>query len=120
MNKYYTILRKKIIEQITADLTIGRSDHNLNQCSKEEIKEFIKENNNKIDIVINNIIDAYNEHDEIDELEVPEDDELDELENPDNDLITEFLYDVIDTGFPIEDNDNSSDNFNDCSSDEDQ
>lgn len=83
---YYTILKTKIINQITCDLTIGREDNDLEPYSKEVINNFIQENNNNIEKVINSMITDYNE-----------DDDIESLNQPENDWICEYLYEYVDT-----------------------
>ena len=71
---------------ITSDLTIGRSDADLEPFTREQINTFIEENNEKIEQVITTIINEYTN-----------DNELELLKNPELDWIGEYLYDVVDT-----------------------
>lgn len=81
---YHDILLQKIIFIITNDLTIGRNDNELTPFTNTEITKFIEDNNHNIEIVIQNIINDYNN-----------DNELESLGNPEYDWITEYLYDFI-------------------------
>jgi ATP phosphoribosyltransferase regulatory subunit HisZ len=81
---YYNKLYDMVISQITADLTIGRYDNDLEQYTKDEITEFINLNIDNIDNVINNIIDDYTR-----------DNDVEELLNPELDLIREYLYEHV-------------------------
>ncbi len=83
---YHKILKEKIILIITNDLTIGRNDNDLVPYTDIEINEFIKDNNDNIEKVIEIIINDYTE-----------DDELELLEDPLLDHIQEYLYDYVDT-----------------------
>ncbi len=80
------ILRKKIIKIIHCDLTIGRTDADLQPLEENEINNFITNNNNNIEQTINTMIHDYEE-----------DGELEELVNPENDWILEYLYDFVKT-----------------------
>ncbi len=71
---------------ITSDLTIGRSDADLEPFTRDQINTFIEENNEKIEQVITTIINEYTN-----------DNELELLKNPELDWIGEYLYDVVDT-----------------------
>lgn len=81
MNDLYNNLNDKIITQITADLTIGRSDNDLNPYTQEQINEFIQKNELNIKNTIENMINDCKEYIE-----------LEELNNPEDDWIREYLY----------------------------
>jgi len=81
----YTILKNKIIFMLTNDLTIGKKDNDKKPCTNNEIEEFIKENDEKIEKTIENMIYDYKEHDD-----------LELLKEPLLDWIGEYLYSHID------------------------
>jgi hypothetical protein len=83
---YHSILKNKIVFMIINDLTIGRTDNDLIALTSDEIDNFIKENNDKIEKVIENIIEDYDKDGEIELLKAPE-----------TDWIGEYLYEVINT-----------------------
>ncbi len=56
-----TILRSKILTMIKNDLTIGRTDNDLQAFKEEQINTFIDNNNNNIDSLIDVIIIEYTE-----------------------------------------------------------
>ena len=62
--KTRTCLRRKIVKQIKADLTVGRKDNGLPAFSKEEIANFMKENEENITKVITDMLVEYEEGDE--------------------------------------------------------
>lgn len=84
MNNIRDTLKERTYQQITCDLTVGRTDNDLAPLSTDEINQFITKNASNIENVISNMIDAY-----------AEDNELHLLEDPCNDWICEFLYDEI-------------------------
>lgn len=83
---YRNILRTKIRFIITNDLTIGRTDNDLIPFTSLEIYKFIEDNINNIEKVVDIMIEEYRD-----------DDDLESLENPLLDLITEYLYDYVNT-----------------------
>jgi len=84
--EYHNILKSKITFMITNDLTIGRNDHCLPAFTNEKINKFIKDNDDKIETVIQNMINDYKN-----------DNELELLKDPLLDWIGEYLYDIVDT-----------------------
>lgn len=78
-------IRQYIIVQLTADLTIGRLDNNEQPYSQENIDEYIENNENKIQDIIDAIIQEFEDEDLIDELE----------SGINMELIREFLYEHI-------------------------
>lgn len=90
--EYHDILKNKIIFMITNDLTIGRTDNDLIPYGSDEIDNFIKENNDKIEHVIENIINDYDK-----------DGEIELLKDPLMDWIGEYLYQHVIT-MPFLDN----------------
>jgi len=82
----YTILKNKIIFMLTNDLTIGQTDNDKKSFTNNEIEEFIKGNDEKIEKTIENMIYDYKE-----------DDDLELLKEPLLDWIGEYLYSHIDT-----------------------
>lgn len=82
--EYHDILKNKIVFMITNDLTIGRTDNDLVPYESDEIANFIKENNDKIEHVIENIIDDYDK-----------DGEIELLKDPLMDWIGEYLYEHV-------------------------
>jgi hypothetical protein len=87
---YHNILKTKIKLMITNDLTIGRTDNDLNPFTSDEINKFIEDNNNNIEKVIENMINEYSN-----------DNEIELLADPLFDWIGEYLYDLIDTRIGI-------------------
>ena len=83
---YYSIIKTKIKFMITNDLTIGRNDDGLIPFTSDEIDNFIKENDDNIEKVIQNIITDYSN-----------DNEIELLANPLLDWIGEYLYDLVNT-----------------------
>jgi len=83
---HHDILKSKIIFMITNDLTIGRSDHNLLPFTDDKIQKFIRDNNDKIENVIQTMIHEYSN-----------DNDLELLKDPLLDWIGEYLYEIIDT-----------------------
>jgi len=83
---YRKILKDKIKIMITNDLTIGRSDEDLEPFTSDQINTFIKENDDKIEQVITTIITEYTN-----------DNELETLQNAKYSWIGEYLYEVVDT-----------------------
>ena len=86
------ILNKKINQLIQADLTLGKTDNDLPPFNENQINDFITNHKNKIELTIQQIIDAYTE-----------DNELESLYNPEDDWIREFLYENVKT---LDDSDN--------------
>ena len=84
--QYINILKKMIHKIITNDLTIGRTDHDMQPYNETQIRTFIDEHTDKINKVIHDMINAYEK-----------DGELEELLKPELDWIGEFLYDEITT-----------------------
>lgn len=82
---YHDILKTKIKQMITNDLTIGMTDNNLIAYSSDSITKFIQDNNDSIEKTIETIIHDYSN-----------DNELELLEEPLWDWIAEYLYDFID------------------------
>jgi hypothetical protein len=64
----YLVLYKKIKDIISNHLTIGRSDNGLDPFTNEEIDKFILNHSGDIKKTINNMIEAYEEDDELEEL----------------------------------------------------
>ena len=83
---YYGIIKTKIKFMITNDLTIGRNDDGLIPFTRDEIDNFIKENDDNIEKVIQKIINDYSN-----------DNEIELLADPLLDWIGEYLYDLVDT-----------------------
>jgi methionine salvage enolase-phosphatase E1 len=75
---------------ITNDLTIGRTDNNLMPFTSNEINQFIEDNNNNIEKVIEIMINEYSN-----------DNEIELLADPLLDWIGEYLYNLIDTTIGI-------------------
>jgi len=84
---HHDILKSKIILMITNDLTIGRTDEELQPYTHEEIIKFIEANNDNIEKVIKNMIDDYTNDNELGSIN---DDIL-------LDWIGEYLYEVVHT-----------------------
>lgn len=82
----HDILKNKIVFMITNDLTIGRNDNDLEIFTSEQIENFIKEHDAKIEAVIQNIIDDYDK-----------DGEIELLRDPLLDWIGEYLYEDVKT-----------------------
>jgi len=78
------VLKRKIKKQIKADLTIGRSDNDLQPYTKEQVKLFRTTNKKKIKKVINKIIKEANEKNGL-KLYL----------NPMDDWIREYVYEEI-------------------------
>jgi methionine salvage enolase-phosphatase E1 len=87
---YHNILKTKIISMITNDLTIGRIDNDLIPFTCNEIDNFIDNNNDNIEKVIQNMITEYSN-----------DNEIELLADPLLDWIGEYLYDLVDTKIDI-------------------
>jgi hypothetical protein len=85
ISKIKEVLTTKIIEQICADLTTGRTDNELEPFNKVQISKFVYDNYNNINKVIEKMIEDYKE-----------DDDLDELIDPPHEYIREYLYDFVD------------------------
>lgn len=79
-----SMINKRMVEQIVADLTIGRDDNELPEFTQEQIDITIAHYEPKIIIATNNMYDAYNE-----------DNTLHDLIKPEADWFREFLYEVI-------------------------
>jgi hypothetical protein len=69
---------------ITNDLTIGRNDDGLIPFTSDEIDNFIKDNNDNIEKVIQKMINDYSN-----------DNEIELLADPLFDWIGEYLYDFV-------------------------
>ena len=89
--KYIKIIKDMIIEMIKNDFIIGRIDKNREPYSIDIINNFIKINEEKLNYVVDNIIKAYND-----------DNDLELLENPLYDWIGEFLYEEINTDIELD------------------
>ena len=87
---YHTILKTKIKFMITNDLTIGRNDNGLTPFTSDEINNFIEDNNDNIEKVIQMMMDEYSN-----------DNEIELLADPLLDWIGEYLYDLVDTKIGI-------------------
>jgi hypothetical protein len=83
-NEYVELLYNKIIKQIISDMTIGRTDEDLEPYNEIQIYNFIKDNEIQIENVINKII-----------MEYKNDNALEELKTPENDWICEYLYEEV-------------------------
>ena len=83
---YHNILNTKIKFMITNDLTIGRNDNGLTPFTSDEINNFIEDNNDNIEKVIQMMMDEYSN-----------DNEIELLADPLLDWIGEYLYDLVDT-----------------------
>lgn len=81
-------LRKIAIDEITANLTIGREDDDLIPFTNEEVLQFVTKNSKRIDKCINYIYNDYSN-----------DNELENLLNPMNSQVREYLFDFI--SFPL-------------------
>jgi hypothetical protein len=77
-------LRRMILEEIRADLTIGRIDDNKSPFTEEQILLFVNENSFEID---NCVYQIYTEYER--------DNELNKLVNPEYSQIREYLVDFI-------------------------
>jgi hypothetical protein len=75
---------------ITNDLTIGRNDNGLTPFTSDEINNFIEDNNDNIEKVIQMMMDEYSN-----------DNEIELLADPLLDWIGEYLYDLVDTKIGI-------------------
>ena len=86
IEKISHILRKIIVDQITADLTHWREDEEIGPAyTKEELNKFFEQNEEKINFVISLMIADYKR-----------DDELEDLLEPCDDWIREYLYEYVD------------------------
>ena len=83
---YRKILKDKIKIMIKNDLTIGRSDEDLEPFTSDQINTFMKENYDNIEQVITTIITEYTN-----------DNELETLQHAKYSWIGEYLYQVVDT-----------------------
>jgi len=86
INKYETyhpILKNKIVFMITNELSIG---NDLIALTRDKIDNFIKENDDKIEKVIEAIIEDYDK-----------DGKIELLKEPQTDWIREYLYEVVNT-----------------------
>jgi hypothetical protein len=81
IEKIKKVLTEKIIEQICADLTTGKTDNDQEEWSVEKISKFVHENYNNINNLIEKMISVYEK-----------DDDLNELLEPAFDWIREYLY----------------------------
>lgn len=79
-----------IIEIITADLTIGKTDNDEIPFTSSQIDIFIINNKNNIEKTVEELINIYEE-----------DGELETLLNPLYDWIREILYEYVDTNIDI-------------------
>lgn len=77
-------LRKRIEQQIRADLTIGRTDDELEEYTEEQIIKFISDHESEISETIKQMIDDH-----------LRDNDLHELINPEDDWIREYLYENL-------------------------
>jgi hypothetical protein len=77
----YEVLRKLIIKTIKCDLTVGRTDENLEEINNIIINEFIQNNEKNIKTIINEMIVDYER-----------DGELNDLKTPENDWVREYMY----------------------------
>lgn len=75
------VLTTKIIEQICADLTTGRNDNYLKPYNKIQLSQFVYDNYDNINKLIEKMIQVYKK-----------DDYLDELLDPPHEYIREYLY----------------------------
>ena len=90
VEKIRVLLRKKFEEEINNNLTNGREEQESGApYTEEQVLSFIKKNSKKIDNIIKQMINDYQE-----------DEELDELLEPCDDWIREYLFDDIE--FPTE------------------
>lgn len=78
------VLRKIIIQTIKCDLTIGKIDNDLEKIEDDKIMEFIRNNEQNIKTVIDEII-----------MEYKKDGELEDLKTPQNDWVREYMDDYI-------------------------
>ena len=92
-NQIKTILYKLILEQIRADLTTGQEDQDLDPYTIEQINNFVIDNEANIQKVISDMINAYED-----------DEELEDLLEPEPDWIREFLYEHVKVPNMINDN----------------
>ena len=79
-----TVLYKLILEQIRADLTTGQEDQDFDPYTDEQINNFVVDNEVNIQKVISDMINAYED-----------DDELEDLFDPEADWIREYLYERV-------------------------
>jgi hypothetical protein len=82
---YYDIIKNNIILIITHVLTIGYRDNDLKPFTCDQVDSFIKENDDKIETVIENIINDYDA-----------DGKLELLKDPPLGLIRKYLFTIID------------------------
>lgn len=82
---YHDIIYSKIISIITADLTIGKTDNDLEPFTDDEINKFIEDNADNIETAITTMIRDYEE-----------DDDCKLLREPELDWIREYLYEKVD------------------------
>ena len=87
MNTASETLRHEIKTCITYDLTIGRSDNDLEPLTGEQIKKYIEGNTSSIDRIVEAILEDYRKDEEI-ELEISEDFDQFELVE----WVREYLY----------------------------
>ena len=85
MIDYSDIIRKKIELIIHGDLTMGRTDNDLEPFTDDQIKQFIENNNDNIETVIEILMRYVN------------DNGFDELDDPSLYRIREYLYDYVNT-----------------------
>lgn len=72
-------LRAKIVDQIRSDLTEGRKYYKKEAYSPEMVMEFIEDNKASIDALISQLIELYEEREELDVLIRPEQEHILEL-----------------------------------------
>lgn len=68
MAKYYSTLKKAVIDEITSILTHGRSDHELEGYTDEQLEKFIMDQGDLIDKCVKDIINEFEENPEDCEL----------------------------------------------------
>lgn len=106
MQSIKDMIHTKMIELVTADLTSARADQELSELTQEQINKIITQYEPKIMMATNNMYDAYNENNT-----------LDDLNNPEADWFCDFLYGVFPNDYFLselkdEDQENTYKEFN--------
>ncbi len=90
-----TVCKKKIIDQIIADLTVGREDNDLPRYNEKEIDIYLMSNKKLIKRVLRDIIKYVNcvDDEDIKDLDKLIKERTVEMLDPYDSYIREFLYD---------------------------
>ena len=82
-SNYFTLVLNKMKEQIKYDLTVGRTDEKLEPFTENQIDDFICKMREKLEKIVNKMLEDFQEEDE-----------LETLYNAEKDWFCEYLYDV--------------------------